>query len=422
MARFGEELTEIQSEIAGTAPSGNKYIFLYLTMIFLVTLSDAVMSYLSPVYINNVYNDTFAVGLILAISSSCGFFFDLFVSTRLRHKSFRFFTKYMVIFSIVFPLSFLLLPHIFFTFALGMVVWAIYYEMRGYSNFHYVQHTVKVSQHAKMWGFILTTQYIAYFIGPLIATSIDTQWDRLPLLIAVISTTLGCFIFYSSKYFKAHQEVKEAKVYTLNDLVKEFRAMNALVKRTFFFLLFSFTLILIDVSFWTMGALYSQELMQKSELGKFFISMYGIQGLYCGILASKANLFGKKKTSFLIGIVVGLMMIGISITDSVYKTLLLVMGVSALYGICIILISAVFEDYVSRLHETSNYMISLEQMIANMAYVIGPIGLGWVGQTVGVKNTFGVVGIVIMIASACALVFVPKKIKMPQAELKSIEQ
>lgn len=64
-------------------------------------------------------------------------------------------------------------------------------------------------------------------------------------------------------------------------------------------------------------------------------------------------------------------------------------------------------------------MVGLSGSTLSVAYIVGPIIAGLISQFVGEKNTFVVMGIVLTLVSLCLLVVTPKKLRLPQAEIKT---
>lgn len=161
-------------------------IYLFSLMMFFVSLSDGVMSYVTPVYLETYLNNSFYVGIILGISSLFGMFFDFFVSDRFSGKPYRFFIFWTIAIAALFPLSFLIMPKITISFVVSMIIWSTYYEMRGFSKYNFVHNFAEIHQHAKAFSITNTFQWTAYMIGPLIAVYLLNRQMNLPLYICLI--------------------------------------------------------------------------------------------------------------------------------------------------------------------------------------------------------------------------------------------
>jgi MFS family permease len=67
------------------------------------------------------------------------------------------------------------------------------------------------------------------------------------------------------------------------------------------------------------------------------------------------------------------------------------------------------------------HMVGLSGSTVSVAYIIGPILAGLISSYVGEKNTFVVMGIVMIIVAVILLVVTPKKLRLPQIEIKTWE-
>ena len=114
------------------------------------------------------------------------------------------------------------------------------------------------------------------------------------------------------------------------------------------------------------------------------------------------------------------MLLIMSISTNIIFILVCVFLVSVFSNLALILNYAVFEDFVARLNRYGNDMVAMEQISASLAYVIGPVLLGYISTLVGYQHTFSFVGILMGSISIACLVAVPRKIKMPQMELKHL--
>lgn len=83
-------------------------------------------------------------------------------------------------------------------------------------------------------------------------------------------------------------------------------------------------------------------------------------------------------------------------------------------------VQATFENYVARLGNNSIDMVGLQASASSLAYIIGPIVTGTLAVLVGNQNTFAILGAILACVSLTMLIIVPRKIKMPQSELKQV--
>jgi len=399
----------------------NPLIF-FSFVIFLVSTHDGIISYIAPVLINNKLNDTFLVGLILSISSIFGVLFDLLVSKFFPKKSYIFFVSWMLIFALLVPLCLLILPNTIATFVLAMIAWSVYYEFRNYSKYDFINRSLPPHKNIEAWSTITSFQSTAYIIGPIITTYFLSSGAKIPLyasisivLIAILVFTLFAKNF--GKKHKIHNEHSEPRGF-----LKGLKVLHILTKRVWPLVIFSFALTLLDVSFWTTGVLYSEKLKLSSGLlGGLFLTAYCLPAMFVGLITTHiSESLGKKKTAFISGIIAGVCLIIVGLSNNIYLTLGMVFITATFADISFILIFATFQDYVTRLDGGGTDLVGINQMTQNLAYASGPIILGLISRNGRLGNSFLLTGVILIMSSIIALSVVPRKIKMPHKILNTL--
>ncbi len=379
------------------------------------------MSYYVPLYIENKYSNAFIVGLLLSISSFFGMFFDFFIAERLGGKKYKFFIFWTVAFALLFPLSLLVMPANVPVIALAMIVWSIYYEFRDFGKYDFVHHFMDIDKHTMAWSVISTLENIAYMIGPAIAVLALDKMFSLPLYVSIIfiGVTYGIFLLFKKKYcpvaeLPLRHEVKKS-------FGQEINILFVLLKKLWLLVLVVFSYNLLDVVFWTSGILFAEQLRHKDALGGFFMVIYGVPALFVGFLAPFVHKkLGKKRTAFIFGVLAGLSMVMLALVNNTYLMLGCVFLAATFSGVSFILISAVYEDYVARASVVANDIVTTKQFAGNFAYVVGPVLLGFIAENFDLKFPFLITGNIMLLTSVIALIFIPRKIKMPQSELKNL--
>jgi MFS family permease len=201
----------------------------------------------------------------------------------------------------------------------------------------------------------------------------------------------------------------------------EGKIMKILITRAWPIFIFGFTLWLLDASFWTIGTLFSEQLKHSSKYGSFFFAAYMIPPIFTSIFATHIyKRFGKKRTAFISAIFSALILLVMAATNNVGYILICVFFVSIFYNLAQILNYSVYEDFVTRLHQYGNDMVAIGQVSASLAYITGPVIFGLISSYIGYQSTFSIVGIILGSVSIACLFVVPRKIKMPQIELKHL--
>lgn len=396
-------------------------LIFFSIVVFLISLHDGIISYVTPVILNNRYSNTLFVGYILSISSFFGIFFNIFITKFFPHKGYKFFTFWMLVFAITTALILIFIPRYLFTLVIAMITWSVYYEFRNYSKFNFVEKYLPPNKNAQAWSTMSIFQSLAYMTGPAIAVYLFANKIRSSLTFALLATLTASvlFLLFEIKFAKRKRDDKSDR--EIRSLFDEVKVTHVLTRKIWPLVTFSFALTLLDASFWSIGVLFSESLRLKHPAGGLFLTMYGLPAILTGLTAPRIySYLGKKRTSFIAGVFAGVLMICISLLKNVYLILGMVFLVAFASGIAFILIYATFEDYITRLDGDGNNMVSIGQISQNVAYVLGPIFFGIVSKDGNYGHSFIAAGEILIFFSILALITVPRKIKMPHKEIKEI--
>lgn len=393
-------------------------LVLFSLVVFFVSLNDGIISYITPVILNEKFNDTLVVGSILSISSFFGIFFNLFVAKFFPHKTYKFFVSWMLFFALLTPLSLMLLPKALSFFIFVMIIWSVYYEFRNYSKYDFVNRFLPSKMNAEAWSVMTTFQSTAYMLGPVIAFLLITKSNSSVLqgALVIIFTAVISFLAFLQRF--KHKSEKLIHHHGIRSIFKEVKVIHILTRKIWPLALFTIALTLLDVSFWTMGVLYSEKLRAQNEIGGLLLTIYCLPAMVVGFITPKIyGTFGKKRTAFMTGFLAGLSLVLLGVLNNVYLILITVFFASAFSNISFILIYATFEDYVTRLDGEGNNLVSINQISQNFAYAVGPFMLGLIAKGGNFGMSFMVSGVVLIFFALLAIVLVPRKIKMPHKEL-----
>lgn len=393
----------------------------FAAILFLISFADAMMSYITPIFIEAQVQDTFVMGLIFAFSSVVGMICDIVFPKIFSNKPHFFFLKVTILAAILFPTTLLFFPQHLVTLFLAMAIWGVYFELNMFSSFQFVHSYIHIHEHTRAWGILQAFQSGAYALGPLLAVYLITHGFELGfagvlffLGIAMLSATVFKFIF-ANKRSKIGEEKELHKSW-----VSEFHIWKILFKRTWPLLTLQLIVYSVDASFWTIGALLMQQLSEKSVLGGFLLTAYIIPATFVGFFLSNLTLsVGKKRTALLSSTAAGIALSSYVFLESVPLLLLVTSIVSFFLGIAIPEMKATFEDYISRLKEDGSELIGLQGSSNSLAYVLGPIIATFLASLLGITGAFSLLGIFLAIISVSLIFLTPRKIRMPQKELSS---
>jgi MFS family permease len=179
---------------------------------------------------------------------------------------------------------------------------------------------------------------------------------------------------------------------------------------------------LIDSFFWTVGTIYTEKLANINWLGNMFLPFYTLPSLFMGFIVARWGIYqGKKRLAEKLLFISGLLLSFLIFSDSIFWLLLMVFVSSLLLAIVYPLVDGVYSDVTARMGSERRHMIGLSNSTMSLAYVVGPIMAGIIANFVGEKMTFIVIGMLTAFVSGILLLTTPKKLKLPQVEIKSWE-
>jgi MFS family permease len=394
---------------------------IYLGLVSILSLADAVLSYSIPVVIEKNVNSAFLLGIIMSSSSVVGIIFDYWGTKRFVGKNALFYIKTAVILAIIFPISIILFPQSIISYFWAMAVWGVYYEVSSYSNFHYIKEKLALRSYSKAWSLIDVVTSVIYFAGSIIASLLLVWSLNLPLYFAVFINLIALgFIYYlKSKIFKKEvSQSDENRVVKKMSKINQFKIWRILFGKVWGLWLFMFALVFIDSTFWTIGILFIEELKEKSPAGNLLLIGYLLPGLIFTLLAPRISIkYGKKRTAFISGILAGVFMVMLLFFKHPYMTVILVTISSLFISLSAPLITSTFEDYISRLKDYGDYMIGLEQTAGSLAYILGPVCSGFIVSKFGYVAAFAFSGVFLFSVSIIDLLLIPRKVRMPINEI-----
>lgn len=395
----------------------------YSLVLFLIATADAIMSYSVPVFLKETLGSSFWMGIIIATSSIAGVVADIILGEWFGNKKYTFFLWGALIAALAFPLTLLFLPPLIPFFLLAMAIWGLYYELIQFANYRFIRVFMSKEHHAQSWGIISAFASCAYLIGPLLAEFLIDRNSQLPFggTICFLLSGIGGFLVFLNIFSKKTElvpPITERK----QSLFHELEIWKTLLRVIWPLWLFHFALILVEVAFWTVGTVFSEELRRVHPYGGFFLTAWCLPALFIGLWAGKAaRPLGKKRAAFLAGFLEGIVLLFFAFTHNVPALLVLVFISSAFGAIAHPELSGTFEDYVARLGPFGNHLIGLNLSSASLAFIIGPVFAGGLASLFGSQAIFPIMGGLLVVASLFTLLITPRKIRLPQQTLAEIE-
>ena len=390
-------------------------------ILFLILLADATLSFWVPNFIQDSLQSSFLMGLVISFSSVVGFGADLIFPQILR----GFTVKRLILLGILssFLFSAILLgataaPYLVI-FLLAMAVWGIYYELLGFGEQQFVADSTPLRLHSAAWGVMSIFRSLAYFLGPIIGGLLLARGDRTPAYFAILFTFLGLVFLMLAR--EKHKRPIEIDVHEVN-LIRELAHWKVLFSHVWPIVIMSIFMGLVDATFWTTGAVWSHTLSERSWWGGMFLPLYTLPSLFVGFVVAKWQVFeGKKRLAEKFLFFSGIFLAMLGLTDAIFFQLLFVFVSSTLLAVSFPLTDGVYSDIVARMGRERRHLIGLSRSTISIAYIIGPAWAGFIASTIGERLTFSAVGITVVVVSAVLLLTTPKKLKLPQEEIKKWE-
>lgn len=187
-------------------------------------------------------------------------------------------------------------------------------------------------------------------------------------------------------------------------------------------LLISLMMGIVDATFWTTGTVLSDNLAKHGWLGGMFLPMYMLPMIFMGVIVAKWGVYrGKKKLAESFMVAAGLLLTLVTWRSDLVFLLFVSFGAGTLLAISWPLTDAVYSDIVARMGREGKHMIGLSSSTVSLAYIIGPVLVGFIASRMGEVRTFGFVGVAMAVVAFVLLFVTPKKLRLPQEEIQKWE-
>jgi len=390
-------------------------------ILFFVLLSDAVLSDWVPGYMQGVLGSPMKMGLMMAFSSVIGFSMDLVFPQMLRTSGVRKLAGGAIVGSLVFLLS--MFGSTWFSYGLillvGMAAWGVYYELDSFMTKQFVAGVAPRELRSAVWGIVGVIRNLAYFLGPIIGAVMLERGDRAVVLGAGGVLAFAYIMFLLIKLPHSNDAAEE--IHPVH-IIEEIKYWFSLEKRIWPVLVLSLVAGIVDATFWTTGTVLNDHLALKSDIGGWFLPAYMLPSLFIGLIVAKWGISeGKKKWAETLMMLGGICLGMIAWVRSVEAIILIVIVASIFMSLSWPLMDAVYTDLVARSRRGRKHMIGLSSSTLSLAYVVGPILAGWLSGRFGEVETFAIVGWGVVVTMIFLLFVTPKKLHLPQVEMKSWE-
>ena len=394
-------------------------VILFSLTLFSLRLADAIISFWAPNQIQSSLNSSVWMGIIISFQSIIGFGADLIFPTLLRTTK----TKRLVFWAIImstltsFFLAGSVVQPFIAIFLITMTLWGIYYEFVAFANYQFMGSVVPAHMRSAAWAVAGTFVNLAYFLGPLLAAAVLFKSYVLAeglILIFLVAALLLLSLLKGNHDVPVKFDIKDFNPLT------ELKHWLTLSKHIWPAMILSLLLGFIDSTFWTTGAIWTEKLAKINYLGGLFLPFYQLPAIFLGVVVAGWGIYkGKKILTEKFLIVAGIFLVALAVSDTIIWQLSMVLLASAALSICYPLLEGVYTDIVARMGKEKKDLIGLTSSVVNVSYVIWPPVVGVVAALIGERLTFSFVGAIVVIVSVVLLFVTPKKLRLPQEEIKS---
>jgi len=386
------------------------------TVFFLIGLSDSVLSYWVPPFVQKTLGSALLMGVVLSFSSIVGLSADIVLPQLLQGAGVRKLIMISVFLSLGFGALLLLSYRVtsVFVLLLAMGTWGVYYELLNFSRQQFLANNTPHNIHASASAVLFTFRGLAYTIGPLIAGFLLTSSTQAPIVFALVITVIGGLALRISRLGSGGHVNLEIK--NVN-FVSELKHWKTLFRVVWPMIAMSIFMGIIDSVFWTSGTVFSEK-MSGNIIARFILPAYMLPMVLVGPLLARMNIVsGKKRKAQILYLVSGFLLVLVGFADNLAAVVFFVFASSVMSAAAYPLVDAVYGDMVERLGRQRWHLIGLSSSATSVAYIVGPILSGFVSGIVGEQKTFAVFGIGAVVLSVVLLFTTKRKFTLPQSEI-----
>ncbi len=398
---------------------------IFFLSFFLIIIADGTMSYVFPIVVEESLSSNTLMGIIMALSSITGLICDFIFPSLISRKNWKQLLVACVLMALLFPVLsyFGEIFNLVGFFILASIAWGVYYEFLAFSQQNYIIESNKEKNFSKDWGLLAVLISMMEVIAPILGSTLLVV-GGLAYPVAVLLMLSVALAILMLQETKSEEDVEIKSVSReLVKLIKEFKMWDLLYGRVWQVLLVSFVLQSVFATYWTFGGLFGQQLVGEEGMDWIVIVLYAIPSLIASLLLSKFMIKKNKKKLTQIFLIFGgfILTMLVFARESVYLTAFLILLSSLMFAFAYPLNNAVFSDLGARLGKEKNHLFGMMNAIGSLAFIVIPIALGILSDSYGYIYAFAFTGAFSMIAGIVLIIKTPKKIRLPQKEIQSMD-
>jgi MFS family permease len=306
-------------------------------------------------------------------------------------------------------------------FLVAMGLWGLYYEFLSFGISQFVSKNAPVTERSGMWSMIGVFKSIAYTIGPLFGSWLFLLKGDIAVISAYIGFGLVAYLIWMVLGIRNgdREQDRDLEVERFN-MWEEIKYWHVLFDRIWPILLVSLTFGIIDAAFWTTGVVLSDNLVKGDWLGALFVPAYILPSIFVGFVVSRLGIYkGKNKLAEIFLLLTGIFTIGMGLGGSVWIMVLLSFMIGVSTAIAWPFVDAVYSDIATRMGREQKHVYGISSSTVNLSYITGPVIAGFIAQNMGEEKALMFIGIFVVLVSIMLLVVTPKKLRLPQNEIKT---
>lgn len=381
-------------------------------MVLFWAVFDGLMTYVTPLLMEEHAFSNSMIGLIIATSSITGALFDFLICKFFKNTDFKRIFLLMFVVCFAYPLL-LWQSKTVWLFLFAMAAWGVYYDFYGFGTFDFVGRYTQKKDHSSSFGMIQIFKSLGYVIAPLIAGLIIVEtvdWQPFAFAWVFLGLSLAFFVsllFLVRRHHRAGRPVGEPR---RKKLITEFHLWKKLGKMMAPPLLLTFYIFFIDAFFWTLGPMYAENVGLK-QFGGLFLTAYTLPALIVGwFVGSLTERFGKKHVAFTSLLAGSLILSVFFFLPDPMIAIAVVLVASFFISMAFPAINAAYADYICEAPQVEGEIEGLEDFAFNIGYVLGPLSAGIFADTFGIPGAFSILGVAGAVLAAMLLVVTPKHI------------
>jgi MFS family permease len=381
-------------------------------MIFFWALFDGIVSFITPLVINNAGLSQTKLGIIIGSSSVFGALFDLLLSKVFTKVHYRRIYLLMLLSCFLYPLILWEAKTIWMYLA-AMAIWGLYYDLQNWGGFDAIGRLSTESERSRNFSRLYQFRALGYLIAPILIGLIIGQsigWK--PYVLMMFFIVIACLFYISSAQRTAKKTISkhEASLKQFG-FIREIRLWQKVGKVIWPVLMFTMFMYVTDAFFWTLGPLFGEKFGNLHLGSGIFITMYTLPPLLSGWMVSKlTKIFGKKFTAYS-SLSLGFLLLALFPLFGVgYGLLILAFLASSFISIAWPSINSAYVDYLRESPAVQKEIEALADSFTNVGYIFGPFFAGLLADIFDIQKAFAVLGGVGCIMMIILFYFTPKKI------------